>query len=804
MCGLFTEVYSQGHKLDSLWNEFRIAEHDTTRIILLNEKIGEFYRKAVPDSAIAVYGKAIAIAEKAIGRSKPNEENRRLLALHAATLRLMASVYDDLEQNDLAIEFYQKSLGFLVQIDDKANITKCLNNIGVVYYLQGNYEPAIEYFNRSVSVAEELNDKMQISRCYNNIGNIMQYQGNYDKAIDYYHKSLKIKEELNDLKGMALCLNNIGVIHRIQKNYPQAIEYYQKSLKIAEDLDDKLTISRCYNNIGSLYHVQGKNDQALEYYLKALKISEEIGNKHLMIGNYNNIGLILKAQGNYSKAIEYFSKTLKFSEDIGDKNGMAMVFGNIASLNTTLADSTAKKLIPEERKAYLLKAVEYGNKAFNLATEINALPLVNESAAILMQVYFKLENYRMAYEFSEIFISTKDSMYRDEKTKSITEIQTKYETEKKQQEIEKQQLIIDKQEADNQKQRVQRDFFIAGSILLALLALLAMRGYQQKKRSNSIISEKSTQLEKTNKELHEKNVEIEFQRNSLAELNAELHSINEEILAQKEELERTQKQLIQSEKMASIGVLTAGIAHEINNPVNFVYAGVNSLKRDFADIEWILHTIDEIETKQERAAEIVKQIIEKNKELDFGGTFRAMIETMNDVQNGAERTSKIVEGLREFSRSEQDELVGTNINRTIDGVLLLLQNKFDGRIEVRKDFDPLLPEIECKPGKINQVIMNLVANAIDAIRNEGVIEIATRLENRNCIITVKDNGEGIPEKDLAKIFDPFFTTKPVGKGVGLGLSIAYAIVQEHNGAIEVSSTPEVGTEIIVTIPERKD
>jgi signal transduction histidine kinase/ligand-binding sensor domain-containing protein len=305
--------------------------------------------------------------------------------------------------------------------------------------------------------------------------------------------------------------------------------------------------------------------------------------------------------------------------------------------------------------------------------------------------------------------------------------------------------------------------------------------------------------ERTNEILQQKE-EIESQRNYLSELNVELQQKNEEIIAQHEELEKAQNHLIQSEKMASIGVLTAGIAHEINNPVNFVYAGVNSIMRDFKDIDHVLQEIMLIDETTTKSVDIIDRILQKKELYQFDEAYKAIEQTLMDVKMGAERTAEIVEGLRNFSRSENESWSNSNINKIIEGVLVLLKNNYKNRIDIDKEFDENLPPVVCKSGRINQVIMNVISNAIDAIVDKGEIKISTKLIDNKCVISIKDNGIGIEDDLLTKIFDPFFTTKKVGKGVGLGLSITYGIILEHNGNIDVNSKVGKGTEFIISLP----
>jgi signal transduction histidine kinase len=251
------------------------------------------------------------------------------------------------------------------------------------------------------------------------------------------------------------------------------------------------------------------------------------------------------------------------------------------------------------------------------------------------------------------------------------------------------------------------------------------------------------------------------------------------------ELKDTQQQVIQQEKMASLGQLTAGVAHEINNPINFVSANVNPLKRNFTEL------VDLIKNKKEFSDDELNYTISESYQLLTG------------IEEGSRRTAEIVKGLRNFSRLDEEEMKKANINEGIESTLVLLRNKLThSNIELIKSFEEL-PEIECYPGQLNQVFMNILSNAIDAIGRDGKIAIATSKENDGVKISIRDNGKGMSEEVKQKIFDPFFTTKDVGKGTGLGLSISYGIIKKHNGRIEVNSAESTGTEFVLTLPFRK-
>jgi PAS domain S-box-containing protein len=317
---------------------------------------------------------------------------------------------------------------------------------------------------------------------------------------------------------------------------------------------------------------------------------------------------------------------------------------------------------------------------------------------------------------------------------------------------------------------------------------------QTLKASNALLEDRAKKIEKLNADLKDSNKQLEFVNKSLREQKEELQTTLDQ-------LKITQNQLVQSEKMASLGVLTAGIAHEINNPVNFVYAGVNSLKKDFDDLTPVLNEIQNIATTTEALESIIKKIDNLREEYEFDLAFEAIPDTISDIRLGASRISEIVASLSKLSRIETKEWQISNIHEEIESVLIILKNKYKRNIEIIKDYGKDVPRIECNPGKINQVFMNIIGNAIDAIGEKpGKITISSSLNKEKIKISVLDTGKGIDEEIKSKIFDPFFTTKEVGKGIGLGLSITYSIIEEHNGKIYINNALEGGTEFVIEIP----
>ncbi|MFC2115786.1 ATP-binding protein [Bacteroidota bacterium] len=285
-------------------------------------------------------------------------------------------------------------------------------------------------------------------------------------------------------------------------------------------------------------------------------------------------------------------------------------------------------------------------------------------------------------------------------------------------------------------------------------------------------------------------------------------NIENEIIAKNKELEETlakineiHTQLILSEKMASLGEITAGVAHEIKNPLNFVTGNIEPLKRDISDV---LEILDKYQTLIEELhlQEAFSEVESLKSEMEFGFLVDELHKLMEGISEGANRTKEIVKSLGSFSREGDNKFILHDIHEGIDSTLILLGNKIKNIITVHKEYGEI-PEIECLPDRLNQVFMNILSNAIQSMDEKGDIFIKTVCDEASVKISFRDNGKGMTEEVQKRIFKPFYTTKALGKGTGLGLSISYSIVEQHNGKISVSSEPLKGTEFIITLPVKQ-
>ncbi|MBE7708470.1 MAG: HAMP domain-containing protein [Cyanobacteria bacterium SIG27] len=293
--------------------------------------------------------------------------------------------------------------------------------------------------------------------------------------------------------------------------------------------------------------------------------------------------------------------------------------------------------------------------------------------------------------------------------------------------------------------------------------------------------------------------EMAFQLNELySSLELKVQERTIALEAANHKLQETQAMMVHSEKMRSLGELVAGIAHEINNPINFIHGNIMILQNYAKDL---IGLIDLYEENNLTIPDDIKKKIEDFKnEIDLDFLRDDINDLIKSCIEGTQRTKNIVLDLKNFSRMEEMVLTQFDIPKEIDTTLNILNNKYKNRITVIKNYHPDTPKIEAYGGQLNQVFMNILDNAQDAMAEAGTLTINTYMVDKNVKIEFIDTGAGIPEENLKRIFDPFFTTKAVGKGTGLGMSISYRVINDHNGTIEVESEVGKGTKFTITLP----
>lgn len=356
--------------------------------------------------------------------------------------------------------------------------------------------------------------------------------------------------------------------------------------------------------------------------------------------------------------------------------------------------------------------------------------------------------------------------------------------------------------------------FFLGLLIYGTVKLNTRRLHAQNEHLETIVYERTSEIWAQHKEIIRKSAELKRQKEAIGEQHKLLGQKNQELEQTLSQLKSAQSKLVESEKMASLGQLTAGIAHEINNPINFVKGNVGPLKRDFQEIRELFTRLDQL-MPGEKLAQNLLALQTYCEEIDAPYLFEEMALLLDGIEEGAQRTKQIVDGLQIFSRSDTDSFRMADVHQGLESTLTLLSNSLKQRVQVHRSYSKL-PQIECMPGKLNQVFMNIMSNAIQAMeavqedRNGdqiGELYITTAsgtLRGEPAIaIDIRDTGPGISSSIESRIFDPFFTTKDVGQGTGLGLSISFGIIDKHRGQISVVHPEAGGVQFRITLPQNQ-
>jgi two-component system, NtrC family, sensor kinase len=310
-----------------------------------------------------------------------------------------------------------------------------------------------------------------------------------------------------------------------------------------------------------------------------------------------------------------------------------------------------------------------------------------------------------------------------------------------------------------------------------------------------------TERKRAEERLHQQEEELRRHRAHLEEL---VHSRTEKLLQATRELEERQVQLIQAEKLASIGQMAAGVAHEISSPVGYVMSNLGMLVQYCSAIGPLLELQRELlgaqsSTPQEAREAVLARMAEQWKQAEMDSILEDLPELIQESVDGAKRIKEIVQSLRMFAREDSGEPQLADLNEELESTLRMVWNQLKYKCTVERDLGPL-PRLRCHPNQLGQVFANLLVNAAQAIERQGVIRIRTRYEGNEVVVRISDTGQGMTPETRARLFTPFFTTKPRGQGTGLGLSVSQSIIARHQGRIEVDSAPGQGTTFTIFLP----
>jgi len=502
---LFASVYSKTALPQSLFSSIqkinKLSE-DTAKLNLLIN-IADQYSSLNSDSAIFFYKEAEKISKPLLN----NKKTRTVAAEYQALALLgIGSMYDDLNNFKLSRIYITKALHLAERHSLTELIAKCTQNLGVIYHQNSDYETAKKYYNKAIEQYKNAGIEKPLGGLFNNIGTLHLYKGDYKSALENYHKALAINEKYKNKKVIGQCLNNIGLVHDAQNDFKMALVYFNKALEIVQEMGDKKGLPSSYLNMGTAHHSLKEYDTAFLYYRKALEVSKELEMIFDVARCYNNMGIVCKDKNDYKKALEYYQKSYRIIDSIGFKSGAVMLLDNIGILYTNLKDCN--------------KAVEYTEKALSVAKEINELPRQKEIYSNLSAAYECKGDLKKALECQKMYAVLHDSIMKIEKNKQIAELEKKYQTEKKQQQIELQKAQISEQGAVIKQQFTQKIAFVAGFVLMSLLAVIVFMSYRRKKRDNDLLYKQKKEIEFKNVELAKLSVVASETNNAITIMDA--------------------------------------------------------------------------------------------------------------------------------------------------------------------------------------------------------------------------------------------------------------------------------------------
>ena len=635
--------------------------------------------------------------------------------------------------------YLAKALTIFKNINDKRGIAATLNNQNAFYIRQGNLAEALEGSFASLKLFQELNDQEAVGAVTNQLGYIYSQQSDFSTALDYFLKALEIRRQIGDKPGTAFSLTRVGDMYEKLNKLPEALDYYQQAYKLAQTVGRNQNLVDVTISMGELFQKQGKYDEALSYYNISLKAAEDFYGKDSVFASYQLIGDVYLAQKKYGLALVNFEKAL----DIANKKR--------PSESAALLHSIGELYYEQGDYA---KALENANASLGIAQKNKTFTLIKDASFTLSKIYAAAKDYPKAYQYQLQYDLAKDSVLNQDLNRRLASLQQSLEIKNRQTQIDLLSRDQQLKESELNRQKQQRYAFIIGILLFLILVIVLARSNRRKQKTNYLL------------------------QNTLSDLKA------------------TQAQLIQSEKMASLGELTAGIAHEIQNPLNFV--------NNFSEVNNEL--IEELESElksnnNDEAILIAKDIKENEQKINHHGR----------------RADAIVKNMLQHSKSGGANKELTDINKLADEYLRLSYHGLRAKdksfnADFKADFDDNVGKINVIPQDIGRVLINLFNNAFYAVNEKlraqssqltadykPLVYVKTKKTNNKIEIIVKDNGNGIPQNIVDKIFQPFFTTKPTGQGTGLGLSLSYDIIKAHGGEIKVETKEGEGTEFIIQL-----
>ncbi|MBF9239103.1 tetratricopeptide repeat-containing sensor histidine kinase [Hymenobacter sp. BT683] len=672
-------------------------------------------------------------------QAQPRADTARVNRLNALALALRNTEVEE------SAGLFRQALRLAQQLAYTAGAAEARLGLGFYYRHHGEYGLSHTYSEQARQDFARVGDREGQTRSLYNLSAGYSEQGRYVKSLEANLRGLALAEAMHDRKWMAFLNTRLGVTSTFLGEYEHALDYLNQGMKWAKESGDPQSIGNAHAGLGDLARMQGQWAQAQRSYEQEAIIAQQTNNQAGQLFEELNIGEMAERQGKYAQAFTHGLHGLAEARRLH-------VLAEVPRAQLLLARALLNTGQPDSALVYAKKSLQgsqrNGTKTFS-----------RDASEVIAQASYRLGRYADAYRYEQLFSSYKDSLNSSDLQRRAAVLEYRADLAKKQAQI----GLLTKNDQLIRKQNRAQQWFLLGALLslgaVAALSAVLWRSNGQKRRAYALLKQ------------------------------------------QQDELHAAQGQLVQAEKWAFVGELSAGIAHELQNPLNFM--------KNFAEVSVAMLSAEDKGRPPGRpgAAELEKEIM------------AGLKQNLLQISQHGQRASSIINDMLAHARSGTGQRVPTDLNALAGEALALAYEALCAtdsgfRVLLVKEFDPELGAANVVPQDFSRVLLNLCANALYAVRQQqaalagqpGAYEPTVTLSTRRIAdhaieIRVRDNGAGMSDAVRAKIFEPFFTTKPAGEGTGLGLSLSYDIVTKgHGGTLTVESREGHGTEFLITLP----
>ncbi|MEA2103081.1 MAG: tetratricopeptide repeat protein [Candidatus Cloacimonadota bacterium] len=634
--------------------------------------------------------------------------------------------YKKFSKFDKALECYNISFDLKKKIGKEQDLITNYINIAALYIKLGKFDNSMELLEIAEIIAKKYHSKHKyLIPIYIGLANIMKAQSRYEDAISYSIRALSLADSLGQDKNIAIVRNNIANLNKELEYYDHAMEYYEMALEKFVELGDKRHSAGVIYNIANIYRHNKEYTKAMESFNEALQCSRELGDKHFTAIVLHNMGVCKNYQNKKKEALDYYFQSLAIMQKFNLRTILATNLKNIGSVYSDLGNYN--------------KALEYLNWSLKIADELDLRDVKKEGYKLLSNLFSKKEQFQEAWDFQKKYIAVKDSILDEDKVKQISEIQTKYETEKKEKEIAILKHEKEIQKINLEKGKLRRRIYFLFAIVLFFIVIIIFYFYRIKRK----LSEK---LE-----------------NDVNQRTKELASSNKNLREEIIERQKIESRLRISERISFLGELAGGIAHKIRSPLTVIKSSAQFCR------------------------------------MKFGQDEQELSEMLQTIADSTDKADEIIVSLLQFANPDNNPKKEEEIINVLEKICKLTAGlRSNNNIVLVKKISNDIPAIKFDTNQMEILFMNLIINAISSMGDFGTLTVTAKYENHEIVMSIQDTGEGIPPENLSRIFESFFTTKE--KGTGLGLSLAQEIVESNGGKINVLSEVGTGTVFNIVFP----